>query len=207
MICRVHGEVIAVRSGVVELRADPLVYELLVPACDEMRLAASAGERITFHTLHYLESHAQGASFVPRLVGFSSRSDLEFFKLLTTVKGIGTRKALRALQRSIPDVAAAIAARDIGTLTSLPEIGRKTAESIVHELRDKVAGFAETPGAAAGNGVAGRADTLIDEAVSVLTLLGEVRAAARQLVDRALAHQPDLDSAEELVTAALRQKQ
>lgn len=208
MICRIEGEIVAVRDSFVELRCDALFYELLVPACDQMRLAASIGQAATFHTLHYFESQAQGASFVPRLVGFSTRADLEFFTLLTSVKGIGVRKALRSLQRPIPDIAAAIASRDVPFLTSLPEIGRKTAETIVLELHEKMDRFIERErlaGAAVGdaNGVG----SIVSEAVTVLAMLGESRTTARMLVDRAIAADPSMESAEEMVTAALRLKE
>ena len=63
---------------------------------DQQPLSEAVGSRIEFHTLHLMESHAQGASFVPRLMGFRSAQQRAFFELLTTVKGLGSRKALRA---------------------------------------------------------------------------------------------------------------
>ncbi|MCA9286814.1 MAG: hypothetical protein KDA22_16435 [Phycisphaerales bacterium] len=207
MICQIEGDIVAVRDAFVELRCDAVVYELLVPACDLMRLAGSVGETARFHTVHYLESQSQGATFFPRLVGFSTRSDLEFFLLLTSVKGIGNRKALRSLQMPIPDVAAAIAARDIALLTTLPEIGRKTAETIVLELRDKVDRFVVDRRAGAAVPAGGPAASLMTDAVTVLAMLGESRTTARQLVERALAADPGLESADAMVTAALRIKE
>ncbi len=52
---------------------------------------------ITLTTFQYLESQGQGSSVIPRLVGFQSTAEREFFELFTTVKGIGNRRALRAM--------------------------------------------------------------------------------------------------------------
>lgn len=128
-------------GGTAEVRAGEVVYEVLIPAADEERLSGQIGETVEFHTLHYLESQGQGSSFWPRLVGFRSPLERDFFELFTTVKGIGNRKALRALQIPFGMVAELIARRDVSMLTTLPEIGRKTAETIVVELKNKIDRF------------------------------------------------------------------
>lgn len=141
MISRLRGEVIRVEDGAAEVRAGDLVYEVLIPAADEERLRGQVGETVEFHTLHYLEGQGQGSSFWPKLVGFRSPLERDFFELFTTVKGIGNRKALRALQMPFGMVAELIVRRDVSMLTTLPEIGRKTAETIVVELKGKVERF------------------------------------------------------------------
>jgi holliday junction DNA helicase RuvA len=153
VICRIQGQLVAVRDGTAELRVDNLTYEVLVPAADSMLLATRVGEEVEFHTLHYLEGQGQGSSFWPRLIGFRSPMDRDFFELFTTVKGIGNRRALRALQLPFARVAEAIAMRDHGTLQSLPEIGRRTAEAICVELKGKVDRFVMH--AAMGGGAGG----------------------------------------------------
>ena len=76
-----------------------------------------------------------------RLVGFANPRDREFFRLLTKVKGLGMRKALKALAREVGEIATAIARGNVDFLTDLPEIGKRTAEQIVTELRKKVDDF------------------------------------------------------------------
>lgn len=132
---------VRVEDGVAEMRAGDIVYEVLIPSADEERLRGQVGETVELHTLHYLEGQGQGSSFWPRLVGFRSPLEREFFELFTTVKGIGNRKALRALQMPFGMVAELIVRRDVSMLTTLPEIGRKTAETIVVELKGKVERF------------------------------------------------------------------
>jgi Holliday junction DNA helicase RuvA len=205
MISRIEGELLTTSRGSVELACGDLVYELLVPAIDTQRLATMIGSRVTFHTLHYLEGQGQGTSFIPRLIGFASVEDRAFFELFTTVKGLGNRKALRALQLPFADVAGAIAARDTDVLVALPEIGKRTAESIIAELSGKVDRFIEVK--SIGQSAAGQANPLAGDAVAVLVQLGESKLHARQLVDRALAADPTIDSADALVAAAFRLKE
>ncbi len=172
-----------------------------------MLLAASVGETMIFHTLHYLEGQGQGSSFWPRLIGFRTPAEREFFELFTTVKGIGNRKALRALQLPFARVAEAIAERDLDTLQSLPEIGKRTAEAICVELKGKVESFAQIavrdvrPGATAPRS---QHLTMANSAVEVLVQLGHTKPVARDMVERVLATTHAPANAGEIVTAALR---
>ncbi len=194
-----HGAIVAV---------DAFDYEVMVPSGDAARLRLSVGGPIELVLLHYLESQANGAVFRPRLVGFTSERDRRFFELLTSVKGIGYRKALRALAMPIATIARAVAEKDVDTLRALPEIGKRTAETIVLDLSEKVDDLLEqddrspTTEEAAGDGGAdaGR------DAINVLTQLGESRVVAADLVDRARRADPELQTSEDLVTAALRLK-
>lgn len=211
MINRIEGELQAITAdGRALLRCDHITYELLVPGADQQRLAAMTGQHILFHTLYYLENQNQGAAYVPRLIGFGSPDDRSFFELFTTVKGIGARKALRALQLPFATIASAIAQKDVDLLISLPEIGKRTAETIVAELHGKVDRFVELKplGGGAGEfaGDGARAG-LVRDAMAVLAQLGEPKVYARQLVDRALAADSTLADPEALVAAAFRLKE
>lgn len=201
VITRLDGIIESVRDGRTHLRCGAIVYELLIPGCDEMALATVVGEQASFHTLHYLESQGQGSSYVPRLVGFASQADRTFFEMLTSVKGLGVRKALRSMQLPAASIAEAIAAGDIDLLRSLPEIGKKTAETIVLELKDRVTALAlAAPRARRDDPTA----ALVGDAATVLVQLGETAAIARSLVERAIAADPEIAGADALVTAALR---
>jgi Holliday junction DNA helicase RuvA len=211
VIASIEGELISAEDGTALLQVGPMSYEVLVPAADVVALAGQRGATVRFVTLHYLEGQGQGSSFWPRLIGFRSAEDRDFFELFTTVKGIGVRKALRALQRPFAEVAAAIARRDEKALTALPEIGKKMAETIVVELKDKVARFTATASggmdAAVAGGVAVGAGALAGaagDAVIVLVQLGEARPMAERLIERALQVEGAKAAAEVLVAAALR---
>jgi Holliday junction DNA helicase RuvA len=201
MISRIVGRLEHVEAARAEIDAGAgLWYEVLVPACDVERLSRRVGQQVILHTIHYLDGDPARGSIVPRLVGFLAEGDRDFFRVFTTVKGVGIRKALRALARPVAEVAAAIQNKDAKLLTALPEIGKRTAEQIIAELHGKVDAFAgelaaveqaQLPEAGA-------------EAIAVLVQLGERRADAEALVERVLAVAPELDSAERILQAAYR---
>ncbi len=206
MIVRVEGEIVAVDGPCVLLGVGPMIYEVHVPACDLQALSGRIGETVAFETFHYFESQGQGTTLLPRLLGFASRLDREFFELFTTVKGIGNRKALRAMALPTRRIAAAIAARDLDVLKSLPEVGRRTAETIVAELHEKMEPF--LAGGAAPSQVVGPLGrgAVAQDALAVLVRLGEPRHLAVQWIDRALTIEPEIEDAQRLVTAAFRVK-
>lgn len=208
MIHRLDGILETVDRGRAIVRCGPIAVEVLVPAGDEPALTPRTGGSITFHTLAYLEAQGQGTSFIPRLIGFSAAGDRSFFELFTTVKGIGNRKALRCLARPVAEIATAIAGRDTALLATLPEIGKRTAETIVAELAGKVDAFAVP--ADTGDGSPAIATAAIppagEDAVAILMQLGEPESVARRLVGRALAAEPQLDAATAIVDAAFRHR-
>jgi Holliday junction DNA helicase RuvA len=184
-----------------------------------MALAARIGQPVRFHTLHYLEGQGQGSSFWPRLIGFQHASDRAFFELFTTVKGIGNRKALRALQLPFGRVATAIAERDHALLQSLPEIGKRTAEAICVELKGKVDPFVKGGGPAAGSAPAGgkgaargpitaegKLLAAARDAVEVLAQLDHPKTIARDMVERVMAREdlPKDPTPDAIVELALR---
>ena len=132
------------------------------------------------------------------------------------MKGIGNRKALRALQLPFAQVAEAIAARDHGMLQTLPEIGKRTAETICVELKGKVDPFVRELGGtrpAAGTKTTPRPSTAegklmaaARDAVEVLVQLGHSKPAARDMIERVLAREdlPADATPEALVEHALR---
>lgn len=208
MISRIEGELVGVDGSCARVQCGSLTYDVLVPACDSQRLHAQVGRPIAFDTLHYLEGQGQGASYTPRLIGFASAEQRAFFELFTTVKGLGNRRALRALQLPFGDVARAIAEKDSKMLVSLPEIGKRLAETIIAELSGKVDRFVDEPvGGRAMDEPAGPQAAMLRDALAVMTMLGEPRHAARQLLDRALAADPDIESPDALVSAAYRLKE
>jgi Holliday junction DNA helicase RuvA len=207
MIVRIEGEIVEVEAPCVHLRVGPMVYALYVPAFDLQSLHGRVGSTAVFETFHYFEAQGQGTTLLPRLIGFSSSADRAFFELFTTVKGIGNRKALRAMALPTRTIASAIASRDLDTLKTLPEIGRRTAETIVAELHEKMEPFL-AGGAALPTGEVKEVTRsgLAHDALAVLIRLGEPRHLAVQWIDRALTLEPEIADAQTLVTAAFRIK-
>ena len=211
MIWKIHGALDSLVNGSARVAlGDGLTYEVLLPAFAAARLGARVGQTVTLHTVHYLEGSSQGANFIPRLAGFLDENDREFFGLFTSVKGIGPRKALRAMAMSTGQIAAAIADRDLKTLQSLPEIGRRMAETVVATLHGKVDRFLEVgPRAASTDGVTppgAPRHLAAREALEVLLQLGENRIIALQWIDQVLVASPELDDSTRLVQEVLRLK-
>lgn len=134
------------------------------------------------------------------LFGFTDAEELRLFDLMIGVSGVGPRLALAVLSGLRPAaLVQAIRAEHLGALVSIPGIGRKTAERLVVELRDKVTEFPVA--AARGPGVLPRSERF-DDAVAALGRLGYTAASAEAAVRQAAAEAEDL-GAEDLVRRAL----
>lgn len=168
--------------------------EILTPQYVARRLAASVGQPVTFWTKAYLEGQNQGTSFIPRLIGFSTPRERDFFDLFTTVKGIGNRRALRALAEDPGVIAAAVMRSDAKALTQLPEVGKRLAETIIAELKGKVDAFAGldveikgTPKRGGAMPITGVRSGPEEDAVAALMNLGQKRDEAERNIAKVVA--------------------
>ncbi len=214
MIASIRGRLAHVENGsaLIDLAEEGtvggLTYEVLLTGYTAARLGGSIDQPVTLHTLNWFEGSAQGASMFPRLAGFLTIDDRRFFELFTTCKGIGHRKALRAMTLSTAQIATAIADRDVALLKSLPEIGKRTAETIVATLHGKIDAFvsadayrggAGDTATAADGAAAPPATSLAREAMEVLIQLGENRAQVVTWIDTALRADDAPDDVQALV--------
>jgi len=124
------------------LERDGIGYEILVPGYAVGELIACKGQSVTLHTMEYYEGSAAGGNLIPRIVGFLHPEDRAFFERFITVKGIGVRKAIKALAEPVARVAADIEQGNAPSLARLPGIGKRAADQIIAELRGKLAEFA-----------------------------------------------------------------
>jgi Holliday junction DNA helicase RuvA len=213
MIARIEGTLVAILSHVAQVRiAGGITLAVEMPAYTAARLGMSIGQAVSLCTFMYFEGQNQGATLIPHLVGFLSEEDKRFYELFTTCKGVGNRRALRAMTLSTDRIAAAIADRDLSTLQSLPEIGKRMAETVVATLHGKVdrfvsaaaGGFTAAPGAAASP-----SGGLAREALEALLQLGENRTQALTWIDQVLAAQDEDErprTAADLIAAVYRIK-
>lgn len=205
MIARLSGILAEVTETHAVVDHDGIGYEVLVCGYAVGELTAHRGELVTLHTLQYLEGTTTGGNMIPRLVGFLHAEDRAFFERFITVKGIGVRKALKAMVIPIGKMAAAIEAGDAKTLGKLPGVGARAADQIVAELKGKVANFAigqTAEGAAPAASVAW--NNAQKDAIEVMIALGERRADAERWLERAMQLHPDTSSADEWVKLAYR---
>ncbi|WP_137388168.1 Holliday junction branch migration protein RuvA [Rhodoligotrophos defluvii] len=145
-----------------------------------------------------------------RLFGFTTATEREWFRLLQSVQGVGTRVALALLSTLSPtELANAVAMQDKASIARAPGIGPKVAQRIVSELKDKGPalvladpGLARLQAAAEANIAGGAAAS---EAVSALVNLGYAQVQAGQAVASAMAKLGDEARTEQLIRAALRE--
>ena len=181
MIKRVSGVLERVEPAGVELSMGHAVHEVLVPELVRRGLQAKLGQTVTLHTLEFLEGNPTRGNMVPRLVGFLTEVEREFFELICEVDGVGVRKALRAIVRPVGEIATAIEEQDAALLSTLPGIGAATAERMIAKLRRRMPKFALLVAREAPD-QAGPADVLA-ETFEVLRSLGHSDTEARRLVD------------------------
>lgn len=203
MIVKLTGILSEVREQAVVIDRDGIGYEVLIPGYAVGELAASRGRQVVLHTLEFLEGNAANGNMVPRLVGFPSVEDRAFFSRFIEVKGIGPKKALKALAESVARVAAWIRDGEISLLAKLPGIGRRGAEIIVAELRGKIDSFALE---SSGGGAARVAEwtQAQRDALEVMLRWGDNRNDALRWLDRAAQLHPEISTANEWVTACYR---
>lgn len=131
MIARISGTIIAITDKYLLVETHGIAYRVFAPT--ETLLLQSVDKPITLWTSHIIREDAQ------ELYGFTTTRDQELFELLLTVSGIGPRSALGVMNvATIGTIARAVHTNDVGYLTKISGIGRKTAEKIILELRDKL---------------------------------------------------------------------
>lgn len=214
MITRITGVLNRVLDEEVRLQVGPLEYQVLVPEFVRRHVQGRIGQDLTLHTSEYLDGNPMQGRVVPRLIGFMSETELEFFELFCTVDKVGTRKALKALVRPMNEIANAIQRQDSKWLTTLPGIGPATAEQVVATLRRKVTKFALAPEPSAngdnGDGPAPRAvvvdGNVIEDAYQALLSVGHSPIEARNRLDKVLATGRSYGSAEEILLEVYKLK-
>lgn len=201
MISQIRGVINRVLDEEIRLQVGPLEYQVLVPECVRRQLQLKVGEEVALPTTQFLEGSQMSNRMVPRLVGFTSEAELEFFELFCTVEKIGVRKALKALARPIREIADAIQRQDVKWLTTLPGIGAASAEQIVASLRRKVTRFALMPAPrdAAEKSTDVRHTDVLAEAYNALLHVGHSPADARDMLDRVTAGGARFQSVEEVL--------
>ncbi len=201
MISILQGEVLEATPLSAVISAGGVGYEVRMPVTTASRLPGIGKQARLFTMVVYREDeHA--------LYGFSTKDEREFFRLLVEkVSGIGPKIALALMSKlSLPLLAGAIAGGDINLLAQTPGIGKKTAERIVVELRDKVlpgaaasSGTSATPGASAS---APAQPDAVRDAVAALLALGYKLPEADKAVQKALERLGPGASTQDLVKRA-----
>jgi holliday junction DNA helicase RuvA len=171
-------------------------YEVFIPLSSYDRLGAVNGA-CKLLTYHYVREDAQ------ILYGFVTAGERRMFELLLSINGIGPKIALSALSgMSVRELKAAVAENDVKRLHSISGIGRKTAERMVIELRDKIS-EGEALEAMTAADEPGPGDLRLRDAVLALISLGYKQAEAQKMVRQVFTGDTAEASVEEIVRRAL----
>ena len=205
MIDHVTGQLAEVHEETVVIERSGIGYVVAVPRYALGELAACRGREVTLHTLLFIEGNQSGGHLDPVLVGFLHPEDKVFFRRFISVKGIGWRKALKALSEPVGHVAAWIEQADAAALKRLPGIGARAAELIVAELKGKMEDVAV---AASGMRMVDTTRFTPDQrdALEIMVALGDGRVDAEQWLERAAQLHSDIRSADDWIRAAYRVK-
>jgi Holliday junction DNA helicase RuvA len=191
MITYLQGQLAEAAPTRVVVDCGGVGYAVFIPLSSYDKLPAM-GDKVKLLTYH----HVNAQDGTQQLFGFATPEEREMFLLLISISGIGPRLACNILSSaSIASLRRAIAAGDTATLSSLRGIGKKTAERLVVELKDKVGVAAE---------VAAIQDPRLADAVLALVSLGYKQVDAHKAVTGAAGKLGAKSSVEELVRAALR---
>ena len=206
MITKLTGQLLALQETTVSIGIEPFEYEVAVPDFTRRHLQLSVGEKVDLYTIQYIDGNPQkGGRMTPRLIGFSSQIERQFFELFCSVPGLGVKKALKAMVRPVQDIAKSIEDQDVKSLTTLPGIGPAMAEKIVAQLRRKMAKFAllvqQDPTQQAGD----IERSIVDETFEVLLALGHSESDARKLLEEPLVGKQKFKDVESLLQAVYEQ--
>ncbi len=183
MITRISGTLSTLVGTEARLDVGPFEYQVLIPEFVRRQLQPLVGQTVQLRTIEYLEGNPQSGRLTPRLVGFMSEAEQEFFEMVCSVDGVGVKKALRAMVRPVREVATAIEEQDIKQLSTLPGVGPAVAERIVAKLRRKMTKFALMVSRGEAADVGQRQDVFAD-AYDALLGLGHSASDARKKIEQ-----------------------
>lgn len=205
MITKVTGRLLTIDDDALTLGVGAFEYEVRIPEFTRRQLQNRLGQDVSLYTIDYLEGNPAQGRLTPRLIGFLSEVEREFFDLICSVDGVGVKKALRAMVRPVPEVATAIEEQDAKTLSSLPGVGAALADRIIAKLRRKVPKFALMVARDAPVAADVHRD-VIEETFQVLRQLGHSESDARRLLEAALQAKKKYADVEALLQAIYQQR-
>lgn len=186
MIAHLRGRLLSKTPNRVIIEAGGVGYDVLIPVSTFYELGDLDAE-VSLHIYTYVREEAFS------LYGFRTAREKSLFEKLLGVSGVGPKLAITLLSGlELPDLVSAIRKGDVARLVCIPGVGRKTAERLIVELRDKLATFAleeaeREPAPAAQPG------SVEDDVLSALINLGYGRAAAESALREARATNPNGD--------------
>jgi Holliday junction DNA helicase RuvA len=203
MISHLSGTLLAKHATSVIINVGGVGYEVTIPVTTFYDLGEPPNAAVSLNIYTHVREDAL------QLFGFRTLRERELFTLLISVSGIGPKSGVAMLSgMSADEIVMAIRTNNYARLTSIPGVGRKTAERLVIELRDKMAALSSPAleqELAAGGGAAPQSeDALREDTLAALTQLGFPKPAAEKAITSAIQEGGEL-SVETLLRRSLRQ--
>jgi Holliday junction DNA helicase RuvA len=196
MIAFLRGQVFEKQPNRVTVDVHGVGYDVLVPLSTYYHVG-EPGADVALRILTHVREDAL------QLFGFLTDLEKQLFERLIAISGIGPKLAIAVLSGlDTRDLLGAVQRADVARLTTIPGVGRKTAERIVLELKDRVAGLG-TPEVSAGPAMAAE-DQLQHDVLSALQNLGYHRPLAEKAVESVMGQDPPSATFERVFKAALR---
>jgi len=197
MIAFLSGKLLEKGANSVIIDVGGVGYEVAIPLSTFYQLG-EAGSDVQLR----IYTHVREDAF--QLFGFSTTRDRDLFLKLIAVQGVGARSAITMLSgMNADEIISAIRANNLAKLTAIPGVGKKTAERLVVELRDKIADIAGSAEAVAAAGAVGNGEGVFDDALSALVNLGYQKNAAEKALQQAAESGTEM-SVQKLLKAALQ---
>ncbi len=206
MIARISGKIIKKDVDSVLIEIGNMSYEVFLPQAILQRIDDHQYGNGNINLITYYYHQVEPSRSIPVLIGFLNEIEKEFFQQFITVSGIGSRAALRALNKPISSIARAIDKGDINFLKSLPGIGQQRAKEIIAKLQGKVGKFGLIQDSLVTHQQDTDKDNIAKDAMAVLIQLQYKKSEAKMMIDRALKEASNIKTGEELLNEIYKQK-
>jgi len=216
MIGYLEGTILHYESDGILLLVGNIGYEVLLNPQMVEKLRSqdlnqeSSQDSKASHVSLYVYYHLTERQPKPVLIGFETLADKEFFQTFITVDAIGPMKAIKAMTRSVGEMAIAIEKKDVSFLTSLSGIGKRTAEKIIATLHGKVEKFIAVTGVSKENGqteIPVEMHNIGQQVADVLVeQLGHSHSSAKRMIKEAFERNITISTPEELFDEIFQEK-
>jgi len=198
LIGQIRGILVAKIPPDIHLEVGGITYEIQVPLSTLYQLP-EIGQKLVLHTHFVVREDAQ------LLYGFYDAKDKAMFRALIRVNGVGPKLGLAILSgMEVDEFVRTVRNNDVATLVNMPGIGKKTAERLIVEMRDRLAEWEVTATIGAGSEVGSGASAVTKDAETALVSLGYKPMQAAHAIAQVIKDKPGVANSEELIRLALK---
>lgn len=198
MIGRIRGSLVEKQVPDILVDVNGICYEIQVPMTTAYRLP-EVGQDIQLFTHFVVREDAQ------LLYGFARQQDKDMFRALIKVNGVGPKMALAILSgMETDDFVRTVQNNDVSAMVSMPGIGKKTAERLIVEMRDRLSEWETVGGEVEATASGGAGTSISKDAENALLALGYKPQQATRAVSAVMKENPDVADSEALIRLALK---